>query len=147
MRRPTWDEVRYHGTRWAWVIGLAVLAYLAFPSSATDLGPLLEPGAKAGRDVVAPFDFVVTKTDEELKKVDKRQFRNYYGLRASVTASLGSHDEWNIVRMINEKRRHDAHKSEFGIARQVAVLFEGNALPPGPTETSTASGNSGRCPQ
>lgn len=89
----------------------------------------------------------LTKTDEELKKVDKRQFRNYYGLRASVTASLGSHDEWNIVRMINEKRRHDAHKSEFGIARQVAMLFEGNALPPGPTETSTASGNSGRCPQ
>ncbi len=68
MRRPTWDEVRYHGTRWAWVIGLAVLAYLAFPSSATDLAPLLEPGAKAERDVVAPFDFVVTKTDEELAR-------------------------------------------------------------------------------
>jgi len=68
MKRPSWEEVRYHGTRWAWVLVLAVLAYLAFPSSATDLAPLLEPGAKAERDVVAPFDFVVTKTDEELAR-------------------------------------------------------------------------------
>ena len=68
MKRPTWEEVRYHGSRWSWVFGLAVLAYLAFPSSATDLGPLLEPGAKADHDVVAPFDFVVTKTDEELAR-------------------------------------------------------------------------------
>src|SRR6266571_6918272 len=72
MKRPSWEEVRYHGTRWAWVLVLAVLAYLAFPSSATDLAPLLEPGAKAERDVVAPFDFVVTKTDEELAREAER---------------------------------------------------------------------------
>jgi cyclic-di-AMP phosphodiesterase PgpH len=68
MKRPAWADIRYHGSRWAWVAGLAVLAYLAFPSSATDLAPLLEPGAKAGRDVIAPFDFVVNKTDEELAR-------------------------------------------------------------------------------
>ncbi len=56
-----------HGPRWAWVLGLAVLAYAAFPSSATDLAPLLKIGALADRDVVAPFDFVVNKTAEEIK--------------------------------------------------------------------------------
>ncbi len=67
MRRPSAAQLRYHGTRWAWVLGLAVLAYVAFPSSATDLAPLLKIGVLADRDVVAPFDFVVNKTDEEIR--------------------------------------------------------------------------------
>jgi hypothetical protein len=36
--------------------------------------------------------------------VDRRSFRDYYGLRASVAFS-GWRDEWNIVRTVNEKRR------------------------------------------
>jgi hypothetical protein len=36
-------------------------------------------------------------TDPELKKVDKTTFRNYDALRACVSLSYGSHDEWNIV--------------------------------------------------
>ena len=44
--------------------------------------------------------------DSDLKKsIDqdgvaktKAAFRNYYGLRASVAYSYGSHDEWNIAR-------------------------------------------------
>jgi hypothetical protein len=43
-------------------------------------------------------------TDPELKKVGKTTFRNYDALRACVSLSCGSHDEWNIVRGINEKR-------------------------------------------
>ena len=35
----------------------------------------------------------------------RRHFRKYYALRASSTVSRGAHDEWNIFRMINEKRR------------------------------------------
>ena len=68
MRFPTEAELRYHGSRWAWVPGLALLAYLAFPSSATNIAPLLEPGAVAERDVVAPFTFPVNKSDEELAR-------------------------------------------------------------------------------
>src|SRR5579864_2494374 len=34
--------------------------------------------------------------------VTKTGFRNYYGLRASVAFSYGSHDEWNIAGAINE---------------------------------------------
>ncbi|OLC08347.1 MAG: hypothetical protein AUH42_01760 [Gemmatimonadetes bacterium 13_1_40CM_70_11] len=67
MRRPSAAELRFHGARWAWVLGLAVLAYIAFPSSATDLAPLLKIGVLADRDVIAPFDFVVNKTDEEIR--------------------------------------------------------------------------------
>ena len=78
--------------------------------------------------------------DPKLRQIDKREFRNYYGLRASVAASRGSHDEWNIVRLINERRRHEQHRAEFGMARQLAVLFDGQALAPGPVETVTAPG-------
>ena len=67
MKFPTAD-LRYHALRWAWVLGLAVLAYFAFPSSTTDLAPLLQPGIVAERDVVAPFNFVVTKTPAEIQR-------------------------------------------------------------------------------
>src|SRR5262252_8412463 len=44
----------------------------------------------------------LVKTDPDLAKIDKKSFREYYVLRASVAFSFGSHDEWNIVRAINE---------------------------------------------
>jgi putative nucleotidyltransferase with HDIG domain len=68
MRLPTMDQVRYHGTRWVWVLGLAGLIYLAFPASAVDVAPLLEPGKVADRDVIAPITFPVNKSDEELAR-------------------------------------------------------------------------------
>ena len=66
MRFPSKERARYHAERWAWVVGLALLAYLAFPSSAIDVAPLLEAGKVADRDVMAPFTFSVNKTDQEL---------------------------------------------------------------------------------
>jgi len=38
-------------------------------------------------------------------KLSKTGFRNYYALHASVAFSLGSHDEWNISHILNERRR------------------------------------------
>ena len=35
----------------------------------------------------------------------KDAFRKYYALRASSNVSRGAHDEWNIFRLINDKRR------------------------------------------
>src|SRR5207302_5011135 len=67
MRLPTQGQARYHGSRWFWVVGLAVLAYLAFPSSATNVAPMTV-GKPANRDVVAPFTFPVNKSDEELAR-------------------------------------------------------------------------------
>jgi len=82
-------------------------------------------------------------TDPDIRSVDKRKFRNYYALRASVAFSLGSHDEWNIVRAINEKRRTVDRTG--GIARQLAVFFDGRPVPPGLYETPVAQGDVGMC--
>src|SRR5207245_10658854 len=64
MRLPTREELRYHGSRWAWVVGLATLAYVVFPSSATNVEPLVV-GTPAEHDVIAPFTFPVNKSDQE----------------------------------------------------------------------------------
>jgi hypothetical protein len=75
-------------------------------------------------------------------KVTKSGFRNYYGLKASVSFSYGSHDEWNIARLLNERRRG---ATDFGIASQLPVLFDGQAVNPGSYESPTSSGDVGRC--
>jgi hypothetical protein len=74
--------------------------------------------------------------------VTKSGFRNYYGLRASVAFSYGSHDEWNIARLINDRRRG---ATDFGIANQLSVLFDGRPVSPGGYENPAASGDVGRC--
>ena len=76
------------------------------------------------------------------KKVSKRTFRDYYALRASVAFSYGSHDEWNIARIINERRRG---ADDFGIANQLSILFDGRAAAPSAAEAPIASGDVGRC--
>ena len=87
-------------------------------------------------------------SDPALKKavdqnqISKRTFRNYYGLRASVSFSYGSHDEWNIARLINERRRGAA---DFGIANQLPIQFDGHAAAPGNFEEGLAGGDIGRC--
>src|SRR5439155_407969 len=68
MNLPSREQLRYHGVRWAWVPGLALLVYLAFPSSASNVAPLLEPGAVAEHEVIAPFTFPVNKSDQELAR-------------------------------------------------------------------------------
>jgi cyclic-di-AMP phosphodiesterase PgpH len=67
MRLPTTAELRYHGSRWAWVGGLALFSYFAFPSSATNVAPLAV-GAPVDHDVIAPFTFPVNKSDQELAR-------------------------------------------------------------------------------
>jgi hypothetical protein len=74
--------------------------------------------------------------------ISRPGFRNYYGLRASVSFSLGSHDEWNIARLLNERRRG---ATDLGIANQLAVFFDGRPVTPGGFEDATASGDVGRC--
>src|SRR5262245_5516199 len=68
MKLPTQEKVRYHLIRWAWVPALALAAHLAFPSSSADVAPLLEPGARADEEIVAPFNFVVNKSEDELQR-------------------------------------------------------------------------------
>lgn len=86
----------------------------------------------------------LAKTDAGISNVDKIKFRNYYALRASVSFSRGSHDEWNIVRAVNAKRR-EADK-QAGIVKQLGVFFEGRAVPPGLFEAPVEAGTAGDCP-
>ena len=93
------------------------------------------------------FDARVAKDPAFKSAVDqgsitKAGFRNYYGLRASVAFSYGSHDEWNIARLINDRRRGAA---DYGIANQLAVFFDGHPVTPGGYENPAASGDVGRC--
>ncbi len=68
MKLPTQEHVRYHVARWIWVPALALVAHVAFPSGGADVAPLLEPGARADKEIVAPFNFVVNKSEDELQR-------------------------------------------------------------------------------
>ena len=86
----------------------------------------------------------LAQTDEGIKAIDKTKFRNYYGLRAAMSFSFGSHDEWNIVRSINTKRRETDKAA--GIAKQLGVMFDGRAIAPGLFEAPITPGDAAECP-
>ncbi len=86
------------------------------------------------------------KSDPDFDKavqggLTKAAFRKYYGLRASSTVSRGAHDEWNIFRVINEKRRADA---KFGTGNQISVYFDGQGVAPH-AESGVSEGYVGKC--
>lgn len=79
----------------------------------------------------------------EQGRVTKTTFRNYYALRASVAFSYGAHDEWNILRILNERRRGAPH---LGVPYQIASFFDGRATAPAASEQAVSTGYAGRCP-
>jgi len=72
----------------------------------------------------------------------KPAFRRYYGFRASSTVSRGAHDEWNIFRILNEKRRADA---KIGTPGQIAIVFDGRNVTPPQHEATVSEGYVGKC--
>jgi hypothetical protein len=103
-------------------------------------------GANDMAKLDAYFDKRV-KTDPDFEKavqggLTKAAFRRYYGLRASAAVSRGAHDEWNIFRLINERRRADA---KLGAGSQVAVLFDGRPVAPTEMEATLSDGYVGKC--
>ena len=99
-------------------------------------------------DAIAKYFDQRISSDPALRKaVDEGQvtrpgFRNYYALRASVAFSFGSHDEWNISHIINERRRG---ADAFGISNQIPILFDGNGVSPTNFEGAITPGDVGRC--
>jgi hypothetical protein len=88
------------------------------------------------------------KSDPDFDKavrngLTKTAFRKYYALRASAAVSRGAHDEWNIFRVINDKRRADG---KFGTGNQIPILFDGLAVVPGASESGISEGYVGKCP-
>jgi hypothetical protein len=61
-------RVAFHAARWLWVVGLAALTVAAFPRGGRDVAPALRAGDVAERDVLAPFDFVVNKSDDDVAR-------------------------------------------------------------------------------
>ena len=112
-----------------------------------DFGQYFSFDGRADMEKLDAYYDGLSKTDTGIKAINKLDFRNYYGLRASVSFSFGSHDEWNIVRAINEKRRAKKDgEGSFGVAKQIAVWFNGTSVAPGLFAASTATGNEGKCP-
>jgi hypothetical protein len=72
----------------------------------------------------------------------KAAFRRYYAFRASAVVSRGAHDEWNIIRMLNDRRRAD---SKLGTGAQIAVLFDGRSVSPSAMEAGSSDGYVGKC--
>jgi len=87
------------------------------------------------------------KSDPDLQKavqggLTKPAFRKYYAFKASSAFSRGSHDEWNIIRLVNERRRND---SRLGIGNQLPVLFDGRGVPAADSESTVSEGYVGKC--
>lgn len=72
----------------------------------------------------------------------KEAFRKYYALRASSGVSRGAHDEWNIIRLVNEKRRNDP---KVGTPGQIPVMFDGVGVVPPLSEAAISEGYVGKC--
>ena len=114
----------------------------------TDFGALFGLDGKGDMDKITSYFDKRLATDAALKRevergrVSKTSFRNYYALKASVSFSNGAHDEWNIFRLLNERRRADA---KYGVANQIGVLFDGKPVSPVESEVAIAAGVSGAC--
>jgi hypothetical protein len=116
--------------------------YFTGPS---DFGRFFSLDGRADMERLERFYDDHAKSDPDLAKIPKLDFRNYYALRASVSYSSGSHDEWNIIRKINEHRRAADGKTEFGVTREMAVLFDGAGVAPGLLNASTGEGEEHAC--
>ena len=82
------------------------------------------------------------KREVDRGRVSRTTFRNYYGLKASVAVSNGAHEEWNIFRTLNERRRAD---TKYGVANQIAMIFDGKPVPAATAEIPNTPGISGAC--
>lgn len=69
----------------------------------------------------------------------RREFLRFYALRASAAYSLGSHDEWEIFRLVNERRRVAA-ADNVGVAEQLAGFFDQAQIPPEAAEARLSRG-------
>jgi hypothetical protein len=114
----------------------------------SDFGAFFGLTGKDDMGVIAKYFDERLAKDASLKREIERgritpfTFRTYYTLRASVSFSAGAHDEWNIVKALNDKRRADA---KFGVPLQLPVFFDGRAVSSGEYENPIAAGSPGAC--
>jgi hypothetical protein len=79
-------------------------------------------------------DDALTDVEEKLHDAwvrKRKDFLGYYGLKASANFSLGSHDEWAILRLLNQQRRKASitdDKLDGDVGDQIAALFDGSQV-------------------
>ncbi|MFA4973022.1 MAG: hypothetical protein WC683_10430 [bacterium] len=67
----------------------------------------------------------------------RKSFFRFYALRASVNYSLGSHDEWEIFRLVNAQR---LKRSNGDVGSVLAGYFDGVQIQPSAAETKLSAG-------
>ena len=73
----------------------------------------------------------------------RKNFFRYYAVLASANFSLGCHDEWNIFRLINQKRlERSADKKSFNgdVGEMLAGFFDRRQIDPGAAVTQVSPG-------
>lgn len=87
---------------------------------------------------------MVTKTDRRSIWTKQRiDFLRFYGLRASANFSLGSHDEWEIFRLINAGRRKKSSGPgmlDGDVGDQLAAFFDGIQVDPSASQANLSRG-------
>jgi len=56
----------------------------------------------------------------------RQDFFRYYAIKAGTSFSDGSHDEWNIVYLLNQKRLQ--YPDIYGIGGRIAVFYDGRQI-------------------
>jgi len=100
--------------------------------------PGINWGTKPPIDPMAPEN--LNRSDWERRRFE---FLRFYGVRASVNFSLGSHDEWSIFRLINKRRRladSGPGKLDGDVGVQTAGFFDGRQIDPASTEAPLTRG-------
>jgi hypothetical protein len=85
-----------------------------------------------------PTGKTIAPADEQAEWTRRRdEFIRFYSLKASAAYSRGSHDEWNIWRLLNENRRASAN---WGLGEQLGGYYGGTQIEPQAAETPLSKG-------
>jgi hypothetical protein len=96
------------------------------------------------RKVTTDADFHGHYNDATLSMADweaqRKDFFRYYAIRASAHFSLGSHDEWNIFKLLNEERDAYFSKPPDRLGARLAGFFDGRQIDPAAAESLISAG-------
>ena len=101
-----------------------------------DFEELQEEGKEKKDRKERPLD-LRDKADAEVWESKRKEFFRFYAVRASANYSLGSHDEWNILQLINAFR---LASKEYGMGEQIAGYYDGKQIAPGAAEMPISNG-------
>jgi len=126
--------IRFHAVRWGCLLALAILTYLLFPVAGSVDVPVLESGEISPEEVIAPFDFVVEKTPDEIERE-----------AAALEATIPPIFDYQSAVVDSVKARADSLFAALTAAPNIdsltaALVNAGLRLPPGEIEYLATAG-------